>query len=199
MVLKGSAPDVLHKSEHGLVALGLATRRTQIGAAFDDLSEKLKRASRSPRAEIVLQPQARPGVEIVVGVRNYPGFGSLLVVGLGGMFVELLKDTSQRVWGRSMSAPHSRNARRDLRRACVLARVSAGSKGVSDIEAAAAAIVAVSRNSARPRSARRGAAEINPLIVHAVGQGRDRGRPADRAGFDLPRHLEAGSAARMKG
>src|SRR5262249_13267895 len=81
VVLKGSAPDVLHKSEHGLVALGLADAKA-VTAAFDDISAKLGRATYSPCAEVVVQSQAKPGIELIVGVRNHPGFGSLLVVGL---------------------------------------------------------------------------------------------------------------------
>src|ERR1043166_7163540 len=96
VVLKGSAPDVLHKSEHGLVALGL-NNAAQIATAFDDLSAKLKRASGAAGAQIVLQKQAPGGIELIVGVRNTPGFGSLLVVGLGGTFVELLQETSARL------------------------------------------------------------------------------------------------------
>jgi hypothetical protein len=123
-VLKGCAPDVLHKSEHGLVRLGLADAE-QITAAFGDLSAKLKRVSRSPRQEIVLQPQARPGIELIVGVRNYPGFGSLLVVGLGGMFVELLHESSARLGprkidrnDRTISAGSVRRSRRVSSNSC---------------------------------------------------------------------------------
>jgi acyl-CoA synthetase (NDP forming) len=165
VVLKGCAPDVLHKSEHGLVALGLADGE-QIATAFDDVSAKLKRASRSPRAEIVMQPQASPGIELIVGVRNHPGFGSLLVVGLGGTFVELLKETSARL------GPVDERTAREMLDETPAGRVLRGFRGQGpfDIEAAAAAIAAISRFGAATMG-NFAALEINPLIVHAAGQG----------------------------
>ena len=164
-VLKGCAPDVLHKSEHGLVALGLANGE-QIAAAFADLSAKLKRVSRSPRQEIVLQPQAKPGIELIVGVRNYPGFGSLLVVGLGGMFVELLKESSARLGPVDQATA---KAMLDETRAGQMLRGFRG-QGPYDIDAAAAAIAAISRFGAATIDSI-SALEINPLIVHAAGEG----------------------------
>jgi acyl-CoA synthetase (NDP forming) len=164
-VLKGCAPDVLHKSEHGLVRLGLANSE-QIAAAFADLSAKLKRVSRSPRQEIVLQPQARPGIELIVGVRNYPGFGSLLVVGLGGMFVELLKESSARLGPVDQATA---TAMLDETRAGRMLRGFRG-QGPYDIDAAAAEIAAISRFGAATVDTI-SALEINPLIVHAAGEG----------------------------
>jgi acyl-CoA synthetase (NDP forming) len=164
-VLKGCAPDVLHKSEHGLVALGLANAQ-RITAAFDDLSAKLKRVSSSPRQEIVLQPQARPGIELIVGVRNYPGFGSLLVVGLGGMFVELLKESSARLGPVDQATA---KAMLDETRAGQMLRGFRG-QGPYDIDAAAAAIAAISHFGAATIDSI-SALEINPLIVHAAGEG----------------------------
>jgi acetate---CoA ligase (ADP-forming) len=164
-VLKGSAPDILHKSEHGLVRLGLADAE-QISAAFGDLSAKLERVSRSPRTTIVLQRRARPGVELVVGVRNQPGFGSLLGVGLGGMFVELLNESSQRLGPVDQATA---KAMLDETRAGRMLRGYRG-QGPYDIDAAAAAIAAVSRFGAATIDSI-SAFEINPLVVHAAGEG----------------------------
>jgi acyl-CoA synthetase (NDP forming) len=165
VVMKGSAPDILHKSEHGLVVLGLKSA-DQVSAAYDDLSATLKRASRSPRAQVVMQPQARPGIEMIIGVRNHPGFGSLLVVGLGGTFVELLEETSVRL------GPVDERTARDMLDEIRVGRLLRGFRGSGpfDIEAAAAAIAAVSRFGAATID-RLAALEINPLIVHASGQG----------------------------
>jgi len=164
-VLKGSAPDVLHKSEHGLVALSL-TDAARVAAAFDELSAKLKRVSRSPRAEIVLQPQAKPGIELIVGVRNHPGFGSLLVVGLGGTLVELLRESSHRL------GPVDEATAREMLDETRAGRVLRGFRGQGpfDIDAAAAAIAAVSRFGAATLGSIV-ALEINPLIVHRAGEG----------------------------
>ena len=164
-VLKGCAPDILHKSEHGLVALGLANGE-QIATAFADLSAKLKKASASPRQEIVLQPHAKPGIELIVGIRNYPGFGSLLVVGLGGMFVELLKESSARLGPVDQTTA---KAMLDETRAGQMLR-GFRSQGPYDIDAAATAIAAISRFGATTIDCI-SALEINPLIVHAAAEG----------------------------
>jgi acyl-CoA synthetase (NDP forming) len=165
VVMKGCAPDVLHKSEHGLVKLGLKTAG-DAAAAFDELSGKLKAVSRSPAAEIVVQPQAKSGVELIVGVRNHPGFGSLLVVGLGGTFVELLKESSGRL------GPVDEATARAMLDETRAGRVLRGFRGAgpSDIDAAAKAIAAVSRFGVATIDSV-AALEINPLIVHAAGQG----------------------------
>lgn len=165
VVMKGCAPDVPHKSEHGLVALGL-TNQGQIAAAFNDISAKLKRVSRSPRAEVVLQPQARAGAELILGVRNYPGFGSLIIVGLGGTFVELLNESSARL------GPVDELGAREMLDEIRAGRVLHGFRGQEalDIDAAASAIAALSRFGAAT-IASIAAIEINPIIVHAAGLG----------------------------
>ena len=164
-VLKGCAPDILHKSEHELVRLGLANGE-QISVAFVDLLAKLNHVSHSPRKEIVLQPQAKPGIELIVGVRNYPGFGSLLVVGLGGMFVELLNKLSERLGPVDEATA---KAMLDETRAGQILRGFRG-QGPYDIDAAAAAIAAISRFGAATIDSV-SVLEINPLIVHVAGEG----------------------------
>ncbi|AMN40495.1 acetate--CoA ligase family protein [Rhodoplanes sp. Z2-YC6860] len=165
VVLKGCAPDVLHKSEHGLVAIGLADA-AKVSAAFDELSAKLRRISRSPLAEIMLQPLAKTGIELIVGVRNHPGFGSLLVVGLGGTFVELLKESSERL------GPVDQTTARAMLDETRAGRVLRGFRGQGpyDIDAAAAAIAAVSHFGAATIGSV-AALEINPMIVHKAGEG----------------------------
>ena len=164
-VLKGCAPDILHKSEHELVRLRLANGE-QISVAFVDLLAKLNYVSHSPRKEIVLQPQAKPGIELIVGVRNYPGFGSLLVVGLGGMFVELLNELSERLGPVDEATA---KAMLDETRAGQILRGFRG-QGPYDIDAAAAAIAAISRFGAATIDSV-SVLEINPLIVHVAGEG----------------------------
>lgn len=155
-------PDV---REHGLVALGLADAKA-ITMAFDDISVKLHHATRSPRAAVVMQSQAKSGIELIVGVRNHPGFGSLLVVGLGGIFVELLRETSERL------GPVDEDTARAMLDETKAGQVLRGFRGQGsfDIAAAAAAIAAISRFGAATIDSL-AALEINPLIVHSSGQG----------------------------
>jgi acyl-CoA synthetase (NDP forming) len=97
VVLKISSPDVVHKSDSGGVKLGLANA-TQVGRAYSDIVSSVKQAY--PEAQIQgvsVQSMAPPGVEVIVGMSKDPQFGPVLMFGLGGVFVEVLKDVSFRI------------------------------------------------------------------------------------------------------
>ncbi len=97
VVLKISSPDVVHKSDSGGVKLGL-TNATQVGKAYSGIISSVKQVS--PQAQIQgvsVQLMASPGVEVIVGMSKDPQFGPVLMFGLGGVFVEVLKDVSFRI------------------------------------------------------------------------------------------------------
>ena len=97
VVLKISSPDVVHKSDSGGVKLGLANT-TQVGKAYSEIISSVKQAY--PEAQIQgvsVQSMAPPGVEVIVGMSKDPQFGPVLMFGLGGVFVEVLKDVSFRI------------------------------------------------------------------------------------------------------
>jgi acyl-CoA synthetase (NDP forming) len=97
VVLKISSPDVVHKSDCGGVKLGLANA-TQVGKAYSQIISSVRQAY--PEAEIEgvsVQTMAPPGVEVIVGMSKDPQFGPVLMFGLGGILVEVLKDVSFRI------------------------------------------------------------------------------------------------------
>jgi len=97
VVLKISSPDVIHKSDSGGVKLGLANA-TQVGKAYNEIISSVKQAY--PKAQIEgvsVQPMAPSGVEVIVGMSKDPQFGPVLMFGLGGILVEVLKDVSFRI------------------------------------------------------------------------------------------------------
>ena len=97
VVLKISSPDVIHKSDAGAVKLGLANA-TQVGKAYSEIVSSIKQAY--PEAEIhglSVQRMAGPGVEVIIGMSKDPQFGPVLMFGLGGILVEVLKDVSFRI------------------------------------------------------------------------------------------------------
>jgi acyl-CoA synthetase (NDP forming) len=97
VVLKIASPDIVHKSDVGGVKLGLKTVR-QVGKAYEDMMKAMKQ--KSPQAKIdgvSVQKMARPGVEIIIGMSQDAQFGPVLMFGLGGIFVEILKDVSFRI------------------------------------------------------------------------------------------------------
>lgn len=97
VVLKISSPDVIHKSDAGGVKLGPANA-TQVGKAYSEIVSSIKQAY--PEAEIhglSVQRMAGPGVEVIIGMSKDPQFGPVLMFGLGGILVEVLKDVSFRI------------------------------------------------------------------------------------------------------
>jgi acyl-CoA synthetase (NDP forming) len=85
VVLKTAAPEILHKTEVGGVAVGLGDRYA--------VTEAYGRIARACGPAIQVQAQAAPGVEMLLGMTNDPQFGPMVTVGIGGIFTELLADT----------------------------------------------------------------------------------------------------------
>ncbi|MGA2670799.1 MAG: acetate--CoA ligase family protein [Dehalococcoidia bacterium] len=97
VVLKISSPDVVHKSDSGGVKLGLANA-TQVGKAYSEIISSVKQAYPEAKIQgVSVQPMAPSGVEVIVGMSKDPQFGPVLMFGLGGILVEVLKDVSFRI------------------------------------------------------------------------------------------------------
>jgi acyl-CoA synthetase (NDP forming) len=93
-VLKLLSDQIVHKSEHGLVRLDV--RPAAAGAVYDELIA-VARDLGVGDAIVVVQPMADAGVDLFVGADRDPVFGPVLVVGLGGVTVELFKDVAYAV------------------------------------------------------------------------------------------------------
>jgi len=97
VVLKIVSPDIIHKSDIGGVKLGLANA-TQVGKAFAEIMAAAKKANKKADIQgISVQKMARPGVEVIMGMSKDAQFGPVLMFGLGGVFVEVLKDVAFRI------------------------------------------------------------------------------------------------------
>ncbi|MCJ7510129.1 MAG: acetate--CoA ligase family protein [Dehalococcoidia bacterium] len=97
VVLKIVSPDISHKSDVGGVKLNLGSEE-EVAAAFDEIVAAARRAQ--PEATVLgvsVQKMARPGVEVIMGMTTDPQFGPVLMFGLGGVFVEVLKDVAFRI------------------------------------------------------------------------------------------------------
>ena len=92
VVLKACGAEILHKSDRGLVRLGLTSAK-QVRSTFDELMDA------APDADGVIVSEMVPGdgVECVVGMTHDELFGPVVMVGLGGVFIEVLKDVAFRV------------------------------------------------------------------------------------------------------
>jgi acyl-CoA synthetase (NDP forming) len=97
VVLKISSPEVIHKSDSGGVKLSL-NNAAEVKKAYDEILKKVKK--QYPEAAVhgvSVQKMVRPGTEVIIGTSKDPQFGPVIMFGLGGIFVELLKDVSFRV------------------------------------------------------------------------------------------------------
>ena len=166
VVLKGTAPALLHKTEHNLVALGLSDANS-VRRAYQRLSGTLAEAVESAHgSQILLQPMAEDGVELILGATYYPGFGMLMAVGLGGTLVEVIKKAGVDLAPISLERAR---AMLDETPAGELLRGTRG-KGPYDLDAACRAIVTFSQFAVATGGTLK-AVEINPLIVLAEGRG----------------------------
>jgi len=97
VALKIISPEVVHKSDSGGVKLGLENA-AQVEKAYAAIMASVK--EKVPGATILgvsVQSMARKGVEVIVGMSKDPQFGPVIMFGLGGVLVELLKDVSFRI------------------------------------------------------------------------------------------------------
>jgi len=94
VVLKIWSPDILHKSDVGGVKVGLKSEQ-EVKDAFDLMMYRIPK--KRPEAHILgvlVQEMVRSGREVILGMHRDPGFGPLMMFGMGGIMVEVLKDVS---------------------------------------------------------------------------------------------------------
>lgn len=97
VALKIVSPDVIHKSDSGGVRLNLKSA-AEVKTAWDEILQNVKKAYTDANIHgISVQKMARSGVEIIIGVSTDAQFGPVIMFGLGGILVEILKDVSFRI------------------------------------------------------------------------------------------------------
>jgi acetyltransferase len=159
VALKLVSPDIVHKTESGAVILGLRSDE-------EVAAEGQKLLSTSPaRGQLLVQEMVQ-GTEVLIGARTDPQFGPFLIVGLGGIFVEVLKDVAVRLL--PVDAREARAMLKELRGHKVLEGVRG--QGPRDIDALVQAMVGLSDifNAHRDHLSD---LEINPIMVRAQGGG----------------------------
>src|SRR5213079_2781511 len=90
-------PDIAHKTEIGGVAVGIASQQDARTAAANILANARKYRPDARLEGILISPMISGGVETIAGVVRDPTFGPVVMFGLGGIFVEVLKDVTFRV------------------------------------------------------------------------------------------------------
>ncbi len=165
VVLKIVSEQILHKSDAGGVVLGLQNQE-DVKRAFGDIIRRA--AEYDAQAElsgVLVQKMAPAGSEVILGLNRYPVFGPLLMVGIGGIFVEVFQDVVFRL------APIGRNEARRMIRQIKGYRLFQGFRGrpPADIETIEKSMVSLSNLATNhPEIVE---LDINPLLVHKRGEG----------------------------
>lgn len=160
VALKIASPGIIHKSDIGGVKLGLQTEE-EVGSAFTQVMSNARAVTPAPRIEgVLVSPLRSSGVELLVGVTHDASWGQVLAVGMGGIWVEVLKDTSLRV------LPVTREDVRMMLSELQGAKLLQGARGSkpADMEALVEVIYRVAEL-AQSLKADLEALEINPLRV----------------------------------
>ena len=166
VALKIQSADIPHKTEAGGVALDV-TGADAVRAAYERVLASARR--HAPKAHIdgvLVQPMARPGREVILGIHRDSRWGPLLMVGLGGVLVEAMDDTAL------APVPLDHDAALALIGRLKGARLFGAFRGApaADVEALAALMVKLSQLAADHADAIAGI-DLNPVIVHAAGDG----------------------------
>jgi acyl-CoA synthetase (NDP forming) len=97
LVLKIASPDIIHKTDAGGVKVGLKSI-AEVKKAYADIMASARQKYPQAKIEgVSVQTMAKPGIEIIIGMYKDDQFGPVIMFGLGGIFVEVLKDVSFRL------------------------------------------------------------------------------------------------------
>lgn len=166
LVMKIESADILHKSDVGGVKLNVCGPEAA-EKAYEEIMESV--TAKRPDAHIngiLTVPMLDAGVEIIIGVNNDPQFGPMIMVGMGGVFVEVFKDVAL------YPAPLKEEEALEMLKSLKSFKLLNGYRGTEkcDIKALCQTIVAIS-NYAQANKDVLKELDINPLFVYPEGKG----------------------------
>ncbi len=163
IVMKIVSQDIIHKSDAGGVLVNLKSA-TEVEAGFKKIMDNSKKYKEDARIEgILVQEMAPQGTEVIVGAIKDPQFGQTVMFGLGGIFVELLKDVNFRV--APLTVQDAKEMITNLK-AFPLLNGYRGSKP-ADIEALTTILVNVSKMVMEQSDIKE--LDLNPVMAYPVG------------------------------
>jgi acetate---CoA ligase (ADP-forming) len=163
VALKIASPDISHKTDVGGVSLGV-TSPTEVARIAGDMLTRVRQ--QRPDATIhglMVQPMAPPGKELLLGALHDSQFGPLVVVGLGGIYAEVLRDTTARL--APLSPAEAARMLDELRMAPLLR----GVRGEPAVDQAALAATIACFGQLAADCPELVELELNPLVAHATG------------------------------
>ncbi|MEK0325258.1 MAG: acetate--CoA ligase family protein [Nitrosopumilus sp.] len=164
LVMKVASPDIVHKTDAGCVRLGISSD-VEVQQAFTDIIKNAKafKADVDLRG-VVVQEQAKKGTEVIVGLLKDKTFGPTLMFGLGGIFVEVLKDVSFRV------VPLNQNDAESMIREIKGYRVLKGVRGAPPSDEGAIVNILLSCSKlAHDFESKIDEMDVNPLLIYPDG------------------------------
>jgi acyl-CoA synthetase (NDP forming) len=167
VVMKVASDDIAHKSEYGLVELGIGDDMA-LAAAWTRLQDRIATVPERPRIDgILIQEMVRGGVEMFAGVNRDPEFGLVLAFGLGGTLVEVLRDVTLRPLPLRQG-----DAEAMIAATPIAAKILQGVRGAApaDIEALAANLYALADFAWANRDLI-DEVDVNPIKVFSHGKG----------------------------
>jgi len=165
VVMKIVSPQILHKSDAGGVVLGLKEREA-VETAYARIIQNAEAYDPTAFIEgVLIQKTVPPGQEVILGINKHPGFGHLIMFGLGGIYVELFKNVTFRL------APIGRNNARRMISSIKGFEMLTGFRGKpkADITRLEQLLVGLSNMVTDNPEIKE--LDINPLFVHEEGKG----------------------------
>jgi acyl-CoA synthetase (NDP forming) len=166
VVLKILSPDIVHKSEIGGVLLSVQDEKA-VRAGFAQLMDRARTAVPQARLEgVLVARQLSGGVECIMGIQRDPVFGPVAMFGLGGIFVEVMKDVVLR------RCPFGEDVAQEMIRSIRGAPLLLGARGKPpvDIQALATMLARLSVF-AHQAGAQLQSVDLNPVLAMPQGQG----------------------------
>lgn len=165
VVMKVMSDDIIHKFDVKGVVLNVNSREEAEKTYTQIISNVNKRMPEAKIDGIYIAKQIENGTEVILGVKRDPSFGSVVMFGLGGIFVEIFRDVSFRV------APIDKKSAIDMIKEIQSSKMLMGARGrkVLDIDSIAEAIMRLSQLALECPQIKE--LDINPLIVLEEGKG----------------------------
>jgi len=165
VALKLDSPDILHKSDAGGVQLGIRTVR-QAQNAFQEIIQNGDRYRAGARINgVLVQEMARDGIEVILGSSRDPRFGAVCMFGLGGIFVEAMKDVTFRV------APMWETSAENMISEIKAYKVLTGVRGKPQADLKAVKLCILRLSALVTNHPEISELDINPLIIYPEGEG----------------------------
>ena len=163
VAMKIVSPNIVHKSDLGGVRLNLGSSQ-EVADAFDLMMLRIKKNAPNALVEgVYVEKMAEKGLEVIIGMTRDPQFGPMLMFGLGGIFVEVMKDVTFHL------APITQNEAVQMLKSTRSYELLEGKRGLKEVDISAIAVALQRISQLTTDFPQIIELDINPLIVGEIG------------------------------